>query len=61
MPGLLLRRAPPKLSSSEKLPTMAKSLLIAFWVACLFTDPVNWSSESEITSFRPLIPPVEFT
>jgi hypothetical protein len=61
MPGSAFRTAPPKLSSSEKFPTMAKSLLTAFWVACLLVAPVNWSSESVTLSFRPLMPPVEFT
>ena len=61
IPGLAFRTVPPKLSSREKFPTMAKSLLTAAWVACLLVAPVNWSSESVMTSFRPLMPPVEST
>ena len=61
MPGFLASTAPPKLSCREKPPTRAKSLVMAFWVACLLPAPVYPSSALSTMILRPLTPPVELT
>ena len=61
MPGLAANSRPPKLSWREKPPTREKSLVRAFWVACLFPAPLNPSSAESTVIFRPLTPPVELT
>ncbi len=61
MPGFEASSFPPKLSCSEKLPTMAKSLVMAFWVSCLLVAPLSASSPVSTTILRPWTPPVEFT
>ena len=61
MPGLAASSSPPKLSWSENPPTRAKSLVMAFWVACLLPAPLNPSSAESTVIFRPLTPPVELT
>ena len=59
--GFAARTTPPKLSSIEKLPTVAKSFWTASSVSCLLVEPTNWSSWAYTTIFRPLMPPCELT
>ena len=60
-PGFAASTTPPKLSSSEKSPTSARSFCTAFCVACLLAAPVKPSSALFSTSLRPFTPPVELT
>ena len=59
--GLALRTTPPKLSNSEKPPTMAKSFPTSSCVSSLLVAPAYWSSLLSTMILRPLTPPVEFT
>ena len=60
-PGLAARTVPPKPSSSDTSPTVAKSVLTACWVSCLLRPPLKASSWPWTTILRPLMPPVELT
>ncbi len=55
--GLAASTCPPKLSCSEKLPTIAKSFATPAAVNCLFGAPWKLSSALSTISLRPLIPP----
>ncbi len=59
--GLAASAAPPYPSSREKLPTVAKSCWMAPSVCSLLVAPEKPSSRPFTISFRPLMPPCEFT
>ena len=50
-----------KLSSSDRPPTLAKSVWTTLWTSCLLSAPWNRSSALDTTILRPLTPPCEFT
>ena len=55
--GLASSTVPPKLSNSEKPPTMAKSFSTSAWVSCLLGAPAYLSSLLSTMILRPLMPP----